>query len=71
MAELNADLWAVIVKRRADYKVLRAFELSDADGYALLWELAWEAQVEGAREWARLLRECDPLRRRWQTKERL
>lgn len=69
VAELNADLWAVIVKRRADYKVLRAFEVSDADGYALLWELAWEAQVAGARQWARLLRESDPLRRRWQTKD--
>jgi len=67
--ELNADLWAVIVARRADWRLLAAFELSDADGYALLWELAWEAQVAGARQWARLLRESDPKRRLWQTKD--
>jgi len=69
VVELNADLWKVIVARRADWRLLAAFELSDADGYALLWELAWQAQVEGARQWARLLRESDPKRRLWQTKD--
>lgn len=71
VVELNADLWAVIVARRADWRLLAAFEVSDADGYALLWKLAWEAQVEGAREWARLLREADPNRHRWQKRERV
>jgi len=69
VVELNADLWKVIVTRRADWRLLAAFELSDADGYALLWSLAWEAQVEGARQWARLLKESDPSRRLWQTKD--
>lgn len=71
VVELNADLWAVIVARRADWRLLAAFEVSDADGYALLWRLADAAQVEGAAQWARLLREPDPLRRRIQTKDRL
>lgn len=70
VVELNADLWAVIVARRADWRLLAAFELSDADGYALLWQLADAAQVQGAAEWARLLRESDPNRHRWQKQDR-
>lgn len=76
VVELNADLWAVIVARRADWRLLAAFELSDADGYALLWQLADAAQVEGAAQWAAQLvaeRPTDkagvPVRRRWQTKD--
>lgn len=69
VVELNADLWKVIVSRRADWRLLAAFELSDADGYAVLWELAAAAELESARQWAELLEQPDPLRRVWQTKD--
>jgi hypothetical protein len=70
VVKLNADLWAVIVARCADWRLLAAFEISDADGYALLWTLAGDAQVAGVTEWARLLAEADPNRHRWQKKAR-
>jgi len=71
VVELNADLWKVITGRRADWRLIKAFELSDADGYSLLWELAAAAELEGARQWAELLEQPDPLRRVWQTREPL
>lgn len=70
VAEINGDLWAAIVRRRADYKVLRAFEGSSSEGFALLWVLADAAQLDGAQQWADLLAAPpDPLRRGWQSKE--
>jgi len=71
VVELNADLWKVITTRRADWRLIKAFELSDADGYSLLWEFAAAAELESARQWAELLEQPDPLRRVWQTRESL
>jgi hypothetical protein len=67
IAEIGRDLWSVIVARRADYKILRAFERSIRNGYRLLWLYADQANLDAKTEWARLLAEPDPKRRRLQS----
>jgi len=69
IAEIGRDLWSVIVARRADWRILKAFERSTHNGYRLLWVYADMAALESAAQWARLLAEPDPLRRQLQTKE--
>jgi len=69
VAEVNGDVWRAVVRERLDWKLKRAFEVSNRDGFRLLFEIAERAADASACEWARLLAESDPSRRLWQTRD--
>ena len=69
VAEIAGDVWRLIAARRGDYKLLRAFERSNRNGWRLLWLYAKAAEHESAAKWAALLAVPVPERRAIQTKD--
>ena len=71
VAEIDGAVWRLITSRRFDYKLLRAFERSNRNGWRLLWLYSDAAGSDSAAHWAEMLTHPDPVRRRIQTKDRL
>lgn len=67
VAEVGKDLWALIVARRADWRLLQAFGRSDRNGYRLLWLWAKAADLESAAQWA-VLAQNDTRATQWRRK---